>query len=151
MVDVVFDARRKRELTPEEVSALPKPSRPALAVRKQRLRDQVNTIKRDRQNGTAVTSQGTVDSDPESRNKLNGAVLMAMLSIQNSQSFSIDWTLSDNSSVTLNAPAMIAMASEVGTHVATQHAYAKALKDAIEVAADHAALDAIDIQTGWPG
>ncbi len=114
------------------------------------LRERVNAIKTQRQQGGAPTPQGIVDSDVDSRNKLNGAVLMAMLAAQAGQPFAIAWTLADNSNVALDGPGLIAMASAVGQHVAACHAHAQALKAAIDLAEDHAALDAIDVEAGWP-
>lgn len=121
-----------------------------IATRKAALRDTVNAYKRAMQNGVAPTPVGPVDCDTDSRNKLNGAVLMAMLAAQAGQPFAIEWTLADNSNAPLNGPGMIAMASAVGTYVAACHAHAQALKAAIAAAPDHAALDAIDLLAGWP-
>lgn len=114
------------------------------------LRDRVNAIKNHYQQSGAPTPHGIVDSDMDSRNKLNGAVLMAMLAAQAGQPFALTWTLADNSNVNLDGQSLITMASAVGQYVATCHGHAQVLKAAIDAAADHAALDAIDIEAGWP-
>ena len=125
----------------------PKP----LAEVKAALRARVTEVTRAKQDGTAPTPFGVVDSDINSRNKLNGAVLMAMLAAQAGQPFALNWTLADNSNVALDGPGMIAMASAVGSYVAACHANGQALKAAIDEAEDHAALEAIDVEEGWPG
>lgn len=121
-----------------------------LADAKAAMRAKVSDMTRKKQEAGAPTPEGVCDSDMNSRNKLNGAVLMAMLSAQARQPFAITWTMADNSNVSLDGPRMIAMASAVGSYVAACHAQGQALKDAIEAAADHDELDSIDIEAGWP-
>lgn len=121
-----------------------------LVERKAAKRAAINAEKLRRQNGVAPTPAGPVDCDTDSRNKLNGAVLMAMLAAQAQQPFAINWTLADNSNVLLDGAGMIALASAVGSYVAACHAHAQTLKAAVEISVDHAELDAIDIMTGWP-
>lgn len=124
--------------------------RPSLADRKAALRAAVTAEKLRREGGAAPTPEGEVQSDTDSRNKLNGAVLMALLAAQSGQPFAITWTLADNTNVALDGPGLIAMASAVGQYVAACHAHGQALKAQISAAADHAALDAINIGAGWP-
>jgi hypothetical protein len=124
------------------------PVRP-LNERKAAMRAAVTAEKLRREGTTAPTPQGAVQSDTDSRNKLNGAVLLAMLA-QGGQPFEIAWTMADNTNVTFDGPGLIARASAVGQYVAACHAHGQALKTAIDAAADHDALDAIDIGAGWP-
>lgn len=121
-----------------------------LADAKAAMRAKVSAMTREKQEAGAPTPEGVCDSDMNSRNKLNGAVLMAMLAEKAGQPFSITWTLADNSNVTLDGAGMIAMASAVGSYVAACHAQGQALKAAIDAAPDHEALDAIDMEAGWP-
>ena len=118
--------------------------------RKADMRAAVNREKMRRQGSVAQTPAGPVDCDTDSRNKLNGAVLMAMLAAQAGQPFAITWTLADNSNDALDGPGLIGMATAVGRYVAACHAHAQTLKAAIDGAEDHAALDAVDIAAGWP-
>jgi hypothetical protein len=83
-----------------------------------------------------------VDSDPESRVKISGAVQLAMLSPE----FSIAWTMEDNSSVNHDAAAMIALGIAVGQHVAQCHATAQSLRSQLEAANSIAEIEAVR----WP-
>lgn len=98
----------------------------------------------------AATPLGRMDSDPDSQRKVNGAASMAMIASSAGQPFSIDWTMQDNSTVTHDAAAMMAAGVAMGEHVSACHDRAKVLKANIDDAADAAALEAIDIEAGWP-
>lgn len=76
------------------------------------------------------------DSDAISQNRITGAVTLATLSA----SFSIGWTLKDNTVRTLSAQEMCAVGAALGTHVAMQFYKAQGLRAQIESAADPAAL-----------
>lgn len=121
-----------------------------LADAKAARRTEVNALKVAKQSGQAPTSQGAVDCDTDSRNKLNGAVLMAMLALQNSQPFALSWTMADNTQVSLDAIGAIALGQEVGGYIAAVHGHAITLKTAIDAATSFAELAAIDIDAGWP-
>lgn len=97
-----------------------------------------------------TTPLGRADSDPDSQRKVAGAVQMAMIAQAAGAPFSIDWTMQDNSSVTHDAAAMIALGVAVGQHVAACHAVALAKRSAIEAATDTAALIDFDVEGGWP-
>lgn len=100
--------------------------------------------------GVAVQGIGTFDSDPTSRANINGAVMMAFIAQSTAQPFLIGWKLADNSVVVLNAAQMVGAGVAVGERVAAVHAHAQTLGTAIQSAADHAALEAIDVEVGWP-
>jgi hypothetical protein len=72
----------------------------------------------------------TFDSDTLSQNRITGAVTLAQLS----PGFTINWTLADNSTRTLNQADMIAVGVALGQHVQTQFTKAQALRVAIEAA-----------------
>lgn len=97
--------------------------------------------------GAPVPGLGTFDSDMLSRINITGAVTLAQIG---GQSFSISWTLADNTVVQLNAAQMIGVGAAVGQFVAAAHANAQALRADIEAAQDFAELEAIDIGAGWP-
>lgn len=121
-------------------------------------RAKVNELRDDKQNGPAPTPFGLVDNDDSSKIKITGAVTMAMLAMQQNATFSVDWTMHDNSIVTLDQVKMLQLGEAAGSYVSEIHAHATALKaqiDAIAVgtgdlATAVAALDAIDITVGWP-
>lgn len=102
------------------------------------------------QAGVTVTPHGTFDSDPDSQRKISGAVVMAMLALQNSEAFAMDWRLKDNSIVTLDALGMIEVGVAVGQHVAACQGRKNALDALIDAATTVEDLDAIDVTTGWP-
>lgn len=100
--------------------------------------------------GVIVPGVGRFDSDPLSRSNINGAVTMALIAQGASQPFAMDWKLADNTIATLDASQMIAVGVAVGGHVASCHANAQALGLAIESAQDVTALNAIEVEAGWP-
>lgn len=101
--------------------------------------------------GGCPTPLGPMDSDPVSQQKINGAVTMYMVAAGAGQPFSIDWTMADNSTVTHDGPAIVAAGVAMGTHVATCHAVAIALRAQIAACTTFEGLDAIDIEGApWP-
>lgn len=126
---------------------------PVLSVAERKL-EMVESIKSIRDariaGGTTVQGVGVFDSDDAARLNITGAVVMAQVAIAANQPFSMSWKLANNTLVTLNAQQMIAVGLAAGTHVAACHARAQALGVAVQGAADHAALDAININIGWP-
>lgn len=123
----------------------------------------INDLKNTKQDTPAPTPFGAVDNDDSSKIKINGAVTMAMLAVQQGQPFSVDWTMADNSVQTFNSTQMMQMGEAAGQYISQVHDHARDLKaqvDAVAIvdtgdpAADLqtaiAALDAIDITAGWP-
>lgn len=74
------------------------------------------------------------DSDAKSVARINVQVQMALVALAEQWEFSIDWTLSDNSVVTLSGSQMISVGSALAEHMALQHEKAKGLKTQIEAA-----------------
>lgn len=149
-MDVEFNCALGRELDEAEIAALPPPDplplddlKAAIWERAKQLRDAAIDA------GVDVIGIGRFDSDPPSRVNINGAVTMALLAQMNSQPFAMTWKLQDNSLAELDAAQMIGVGAAVGQHVAACHAHAQTLGLAIQAAADHAALAAIDIEAGW--
>lgn len=101
--------------------------------------------------GGAPTPAGVVDSDALSRSNITGASIGAMLAQSSGAPFSVEWTLKNNSVVTLDAAQMIALGLAVLAHVNACHDHARALREQIEAAADVTALLQIDVSAGWPG
>ena len=102
------------------------------------------------ENSGCMTPLGRVDTTPESRDKISGAVQMAMIAQMNGAPFSIDWTMEDNSTVTHDAPAMISLGMAVGTHIDACHGVGRLKRAAIDAAATKLLVEAVDPLIGWP-
>lgn len=100
--------------------------------------------------GGTSTPAGVVDSDELSRSNIAGATLAAIIAKQASQAFSIEWTLADNSVVSLDADQMIALGVAAMSHVSLAHDRARDLRSEIEATSDLVDLLTLDIETGWP-
>ena len=100
--------------------------------------------------GCTVPGVGTFDTDLLSRTNIHGAVTAAAIASSQSLAFEVPWKLKDNSIIVLDAPTMIGAGMAVMQRTSDCHAHAQGLGIAIEAAAGFAALNAIDIETGWP-
>lgn len=68
------------------------------------------------------------------------------------ESYQIGWITVENIRIPLPTPADgLSLAAAVGDYYARVKQHARDLKDAVLAASDKAALDAIDIHSGWPG
>lgn len=110
----------------------------------------VNAL-RDQKEASGFSYLGkTFDSDERSAARIFGAVQAAQAALSAGQPFSIDWTVRDNTVVSLDAAATIGMSVAMAQHANALHQHARALKAAIDSAHNQTALDAIDVETGWP-
>ena len=82
------------------------------------------------------------DSDILSQQRITGAVSLAMMS----PTFSIGWTLFDNSVRVLSSTDMMQVGGALGAHVATQFAIGVSLRDQINAATTKAEIEAVT----WP-
>lgn len=98
----------------------------------------------------ATTPFGLVQVDAKSKQNINGLVTMALIAQGAGAPFSSDFTLADNSVVTLDAPKMIGLGVAIGRYVEAVYSHARVLRDALVNAVDHKELDAIDVTAGWP-
>lgn len=89
-----------------------------------------------------VWDGSTFDSDLVSQQKIMGAAQLAGLN----PSFTVDWTLADNTVRTLDAPEMTAVGVSLGAHVEAQYVIARGLREQITTAQSIAEVDAIV----WP-
>ncbi|HCP76812.1 MAG: hypothetical protein CML16_04095 [Pusillimonas sp.] len=81
-------------------------------------------IKKDRQQaefGGFTWDGSAFDSDALSQSRIQGAVQLAQLD----PNFSIDWTLADNTTRTLDAADMVAVGVALGVHVNAVHAHGR--------------------------
>jgi hypothetical protein len=112
--------------------------------------EQVRALRAVKVGGGAATPSGIMDTDELARSNIAGAALAAVIAQGASAPYSVTWTRADNSTVSLNATEMIAVGLAVMQHVDGCYNRARTLRDAINAAANMAALLAIDINTGWP-
>lgn len=128
-----------------------RPAPLALAIAATEKRAEVNGLRLACEVSGCETPLGRVDTDGDSQRKINGAVTMALIAQTAGQPFTVDWTMADNSLVTHDAPAMIAMGVAVGQHVSDCHERGAALKAEIDAADTVEEIEAVDIYSGWPG
>lgn len=100
--------------------------------------------------GGCGTPLGPVQTDPKSQQFISGASTMAMMAKTAGQSFSIVWTMADNSNVEHDADQMLALGIAVGQFINACHGNLIAIRAAIDAAEDTETLDAIDLEEGWP-
>jgi len=100
---------------------------------------------RDAAIAAGVTYGGNVyDSDATAQLRVTGAATMAQLAIASGNStYSIKWTLANNSTVTLTAQEVIAMAQAVGQNYQALFAKGQTLRTQIIAATTQAELDAV--------
>lgn len=94
------------------------------------------------------TPFGRFDSDPNSQTKIIGAAQLASIAAARGEPFSIRWTLQDNSTVMLDAPAMIAVGAAMGRHIDSVHQIGRAKRAAIEAATTYDAIMAVTWSEG---
>lgn len=124
-----------------------------LSERKAAMREQVNDLRDRLELEPAPTTFGPIDMDATSSKRLLALVTAAQSALLTGATWNdtIVWTMADNTETPVTEPAIALQLSGAATaHGAALHGYAKTLKNAIEAAEDHDALDAIDIAAGWP-
>lgn len=93
--------------------------------------------------GFELVGVGRFDSDAESRARIVGASMAAKISRDAGQPYAINWTLADNSTVELDADAMINVGFALLVHVDGIHQRSRALYAEIQAAEDAAAVASI--------
>jgi hypothetical protein len=97
-------------------------------------------------NAPLTTPYGTFDSDAESRTRITDAVLMAQTLAGMGQPAAIDFTLADNSVVTLDATQMVTVGLLLGAKIQAAFATGRSLRTAI-----YAATTVVQVQAiNWP-
>ena len=119
----------------------------ALALARLRRWEAAKLVRDTKIDSGCMTPLGRVDSDEKSRLNINGAVQTALIAQAAGQPFSIDWTMADNSVVSHDGPATVAMGLAVAGFVAACHEAARGIRVAIEDATDP---DTTDIEGGYP-
>jgi hypothetical protein len=99
-----------------------------------------------REYGTFSWDGSVFDCDRDSTAKIMGAVQTAMIAAQAGQSFSVDWTLADNTVRTLSGADLIAAGATLTAQVSSIYSTGRTLRDEIE-----AATTAEDVlAVAWP-
>jgi len=97
--------------------------------------------------GGVTVNGALIRTDATSQAKITGAVSL----FQADETLtSMDWEAQPGVFVELDATAMTAIGIAVGRHVQACFSNGRALSEAISAASDATALDAIDINQGWP-
>lgn len=85
----------------------------------------------------------TFDGDAESKSRLSLAAMAAQAAIASGQVWEVDWTLADNSTVTLSATDVIGVVQSMGANITAAHQNARIKRAAIEASQTIEELDAI--------
>lgn len=107
---------------------------------------QLRAERNDREYGGFTWDGSAFDSDARSQSRIQGAAQLATLAAMASETFSIDWTLADNTVRTLSGSDMLAVGTAMGTHIAAMHATARTLREQLEAAQTIEAVEAVT----WP-
>lgn len=124
-------------LAPVEVS---------LDDRKAALLDRLADLRWQHETGGIVAAGLPVRTDRESQSLLTGAYAKAARDPQ----FAVRWKVAAGSFFTLDAATILALGDAVSAHVQACFAHEETLTDEVLGAADHDALDAVDLESGWP-
>jgi hypothetical protein len=91
-----------------------------------------------------------IDSDPIAVQRISIATLAAQAAAASGQPFLVAWKCKDDHTLDLDLAGMMGMAASLAIHANALHTYARSLKELITSAVNQTALNAIDIDTGWP-
>ncbi|MDR1701328.1 MAG: DUF4376 domain-containing protein [Sporomusaceae bacterium] len=122
------------------------PPPPTLDELKAIKRPQINVIRDAKEQGGFLFNGKSYDSDSISVQRISIAAQNALAAKIVNTRFEIDWTLADNSSVTLDADGILGVSQALAVHAATVHSIAKTLKDAVDAATTVEEVDAVT----WP-
>lgn len=86
---------------------------------------------------------GVFQTDEISYMRLLGANISAQLALSMGEDFSIDWTLADNSTMTLNASEMVGIIPAFAEYSNSLHVYANELKAQVEECETNEDVDAV--------
>ena len=106
---------------------------------------------RDRREQSGAPYLGKVlDSDEKSVTRISIAVQAAQAAISAGTAFSLDWTMQDNSVVTMTAAEVVGMSVALATHSNGLHLAARAVREKILAATDAAEVEAAEKSVVWP-
>ncbi|MDR1702319.1 MAG: DUF4376 domain-containing protein [Sporomusaceae bacterium] len=119
---------------------------PTLQEIRNKKRQKINAIRNAKEQGVFYFAGKPFDSDSVSAQRIAVAAQNALVAKIVGAEFAIEWTLADNSTITLNADEMLAVSQALAVHAATVHTTAKNLKDVINAAATQEEVENIS----WP-
>lgn len=125
------------------------PDEGELEQKQKRLIAQISELRVKNIAAGVMTPSGRIDSDDISIRNIMGTYQSAVLSMVSQQSFSVDWRMSDNSLVTMNASDVINMGNAVLLHTKNCYERSWELKQAVLESTEQT-IDTIDINSGWP-
>lgn len=106
---------------------------------------------RDRREQSGAPYLGKIlDSDEKSVTRISIAVQAAQAAISAGTEFSLDWTMQDNSVVTMTAAEVVGMSVALATHSNGLHLAARAVREKILAATDAAEVEAAEAAVVWP-
>ena len=105
--------------------------------------DEIKKLRYSKETNTFTHNSQVFHAD---KGHIGGATQLAVLAKAASQPFSMDWTLYDNTVVTLNADQMIAVGTALGIFVNSLYTTARLIREDIEACTTNAQVDAIV----WP-
>lgn len=160
MPHLLYEGGVGRELTPEEIAELPEPDPPTLFERKAAMKSAIDVL-RDQAFADGFTVVGTgTDLDGhtlqtrDEDDKINWLTSQAAYSAAAAGGAGdvVDATFRtmSNDTVVLTYSEGLAVLLAMAAWGKTIMGNSWTLKDAVDAAEDHAALDAIDIGAGWP-
>jgi hypothetical protein len=120
-----------------------------LEVQQERAWAAVKATREGLETGTAPTPIGRVQIDEPSKAKIMGLLSMARLAEEAGTTFSEEFTIANNSVVTLDNVKVRQLAMASAQYVSAVYAHARGLREQI-FAADAQSLAAIDLDAGWP-
>lgn len=129
-----------------EVHDIPQPEpepEPSLEEVKLYKKEEINNIRDFKETEGVPYLDKVFDSDPRSVQRITSVVQLAQISLANSQPFSIDWTVQDNTIITLDALQMIGLLQALVIYAGGLHEHAKVLKAQVDSATTKAQVEAI--------
>jgi hypothetical protein len=90
-----------------------------------------------------VDGIGEFSADAESKTNVDGASQAALMASITSQPFSIEWSLHDDTIITLDASQMMLVGQGLLAHINTAHTTARSYKDQVKAATTMAEIEAI--------
>lgn len=103
----------------------------------------VHELRERKLRGGIIVNGVEFDTQTETYQRVTGAVLSVMLD----ETFTTDWIAADNSTVTLDGPAIIELGKALASFEAANIMFARDLKDAILVSNEP---ETFQIDEGWP-
>lgn len=104
--------------------------------------EEIKAIRDQKEYGGFIWNNYNFDSDQISQGRILGAAQLATIL----PSYSVDWTLADNSVITLNSADVLNVAAAMGQYVSGIHSTARGLRDDIQ-----SSTSAVELQQiSWP-